>query len=97
MDSSGQRKARCLFFPCTGQDTPSCDKAAGVWRAPDRLDALTRAKRLEPRACLNPVVEHMELAEGIGISSTPTIFRAGGGVIRGCRPPEELQALLEES
>ena len=38
----------------------------------------------------------MELAEGIGISSTPTIFRADGGVIRGYRPPEEMQALLEE-
>ncbi len=99
MNSSGQRKARCLFFPRTGQSTPSCDKAAGVWRAPDRPDALTRAKRLEPlepRTCPNPVVEHMELAEGIGIASTPSIFRADGGVIRGCRPPEELQALFEE-
>ena len=38
----------------------------------------------------------MELVEGIGVASTPTIFRADGGVIRGYRPPQELQALLEE-
>ena len=96
VNSSGQRKARCLSFPRTGQGTPSCDKAVSVWRAPDRLDVSIRAKRLEPlepRTCLKPVVEHMELVESIGIASTPTIFRADGGVIRGCRPPA---ALLEE-
>lgn len=92
-------EVRYLFFPRTGQDTPSYDKAVSVWCASDRLDALTRAKRLEPleaRTCANPVVEHMELVESIGISSTPTIFRADGAVIRGYRPPGELQALLEE-
>ena len=92
-------EVRYLFFPRTGQDTPSYDKAVSVWCAPDRLDALTRAKRLEPleaRTCANPVVEHMELVENIGIESTPTIFRADGAVIRGYRPPLELQALLEE-
>ena len=92
-------EVRYLFFPRTGQDTPSYDKAVSVWCAPDRLDALTRAKRLEPlepRTCANPVVEHMELVENIGIASTPTIFRADGAVIRGYRPPQELQALLEE-
>lgn len=92
-------EVRYLFFPRTGQDTPSYDKAVSVWCASDRLDALTRAKRLEPlepRTCANPVVEHMELVENIGIASTPTIFRADGAVIRGYRPPQELQALLEE-
>ena len=38
----------------------------------------------------------MELVENIGIASTLTIFRADGEVIRGYRPPQELQALLEE-
>ena len=92
-------EVRYLFFPRTGQDTPSYDKAVSVWCAPDRLDALTRAKRLEPlepRACPNPVAEHMELVEAIGIASTPTIFRADGAVIRGYHPPEDLQALLEK-
>ncbi len=90
-------EVRYLLYPRAGVESGSYEKSVSVWCALDRRDALTRAKLQEPippRACANPVVEHMDLVDKIGVSSTPSIFLPDGALVRGYRPPAELLALL---
>ena len=49
-----------LFFPRSGPNTESFQKAVNVWCAADRNDALTKAKNGEPvpaKECANPIAE----------------------------------------
>lgn len=88
-----------LFNPRAGVDSDSYQKAVSVWCAADPLDALTRAKReekIETRECANPVAEHMQVVAALGASSTPTIYRQDGVMIRGYLPPEKLLAALSD-
>ncbi len=91
-------EVRYLMYPRAGEGSDSYHKSVSVWCADDPLQAMTTAKRLQPieaRECANPVLEHMDLVEQIGIRSTPSIFLPDGSLIRGYRPPEELIAVLE--
>lgn len=90
-------EVRYLLYPRAGEGSDSYRTMASVWCAEDRQEALTRAKRMEPvplRTCANPVLEHIELVDGLGIRSTPSIFRSDGVLVRGYRAPQELLALL---
>ena len=92
-------EVRYLLYPRAGEESESYRKSVSVWCSPDRRDALTRAKRLEPvppRTCANPVAEHMDLVDQIGVRSTPSIFLPDGRLVRGYRPPAEILALLED-
>ena len=102
IDTLGRRgvEVRYLFYPRAGEDSESYRKSVSVWCADDSLEAMTTAKRLEPIEeldCANPVLEHMELVERIGIRSTPAIFLPDGTLVRGYRPPDELLAELESN
>jgi len=88
-----------LFYPRTGLDTPSYDKAVSVWCADDRQKALTEAKNgeeLPAGKCANPVKQHMELGELMGIRGTPAIVLDNGQMIPGYVEPKKLAALLEK-
>ena len=90
-------EVRYLLYPRAGEGSDSYHTMVSVWCAQDRQEMLTRAKRMEPvpsMTCANPVVEHMELVDSLGIKSTPSIFRSDGVLVRGYRPPQELLALL---
>ncbi len=102
IDALGRRgvEVRYLFYPRAGADSDSYRTSVSVWCADDSRAALTAAKRLQPieeRQCANPVLEHMDLVERIGIGSTPSIFLPDGTLVRGYRPPDELLAELEAS
>jgi len=91
-------KVRYLFFPRSGLNTPSYDKAVTVWCSEDRLDAMTRAKRgenLANLACANPVSEHYQLGSDIGVRGTPAILLEDGTMVPGYVPAERLKAMLE--
>lgn len=91
-------KVRYVSFPRTGKDSPSYDKAVNVWCADDRKGALTRAKageELPKKSCAHPVDRHMDAAEQVGVSGTPTIVLANGDVIPGYVPADRLLQLLE--
>lgn len=90
-------EVRYLLYPRAGANSDSYRTMVSVWCSEDRREMLTQAKRMEPvppRACASPVLEHIELVGSLGVSSTPSIFRSDGVLIRGYRPPEELLALL---
>ncbi len=91
---------RYLFYPRTGVDTPSYDKAVAVWCADDQRQAMTEAKNgnpVESKACNNPVKRHMELGEQMGIRGTPAIILEDGQLVPGFVEPKRLVQVLEQS
>ncbi|WP_295539788.1 DsbC family protein [uncultured Thiohalocapsa sp.] len=91
---------RYLFYPRAGANSPAYDKAVSVWCADDRREALTRAKAGEDmpkRECANPVAEHRQLGELMGIRGTPAIVLDSGDMVPGYVEPKRLAALLEQT
>ncbi|MBO9661704.1 DsbC family protein [Dokdonella sp.] len=87
-----------LFFPRSGLNTPSYDKAVSVWCAKDRKAAFTAAKTGKdpaPMKCDNPVADQFKLGTDIGVDRTPTIFTADGTKIIGYLPPDQMVAKLQ--
>ncbi len=92
-------RVRYLFFPRSGLNTPSYDKAVSVWCADDRNDAMTRAKAgksVEDRKCDNPVADHYNLGRTLGIRGTPFLVTESGRKLPGYVPPNELIKTLGE-
>lgn len=87
-----------LFFPRTGLDSSSFDKAVSVWCADDPKAALTKAKTgwVPPsKVCDNPVAEDYKLGQRLGITGTPTIIADDGSVIGGYLRPKALLQRLQ--
>jgi thiol:disulfide interchange protein DsbC len=87
-----------LFFPRSGLNSPSYDKAVSVWCAKDRNTAFTAAKAGKtppPAKCDNPVADEYKLGQQVGVDGTPTIFAQDGTKIGGYLPPSEMLAKLE--
>jgi thiol:disulfide interchange protein DsbC len=93
-------KVRYLFFPRSGPDTESWEKAEAVWCASNRGEALTRAKRGEeiskPKSCSStPVAREYQLGEDVGVRGTPAIVLENGEMLPGYLPPAQLAAHLK--
>jgi len=90
-----------LFFPRTGPNTESWEKAERVWCAPDRNAALTKAKLggdLPKANCgSTPVEMEWSLGRKIGVRGTPSMFSESGELIGGYLPPATLAKVLDES
>jgi thiol:disulfide interchange protein DsbC len=87
-----------LFFPRSGLNSPSYDKAVSVWCAADRNAAFTAAKAGKtpaPLKCDNPVADEFKLGAQVGVDGTPTIFASDGTKIGGYLSPTEMLAKLE--
>lgn len=91
-------KVRYLFYPRSGPDTESWQKAVEVWCSPNRNEALTRAKRgedLKTKSCAkSPVERHYDLGQDFAIRGTPAIVLANGEMLPGYVPPEDLAGHL---
>jgi thiol:disulfide interchange protein DsbC len=89
---------RYLFFPRSGPDTPSFEKAESVWCSEDRRDALTRAKRGEKVAaspdCKNPIGKEYQLGVELGVRGTPALVLPNGDLYPGYVPAQQLVSLL---
>ncbi|MGB5737394.1 MAG: DsbC family protein [Thiohalocapsa sp.] len=91
---------RYLFYPRSGINTPSYDKAVAVWCADDQQKAMTQAKsgaEVDSKKCDNPVQKQMELGELMGIRGTPAIVLDTGEMVPGYVEPKKLAALLDKA
>jgi thiol:disulfide interchange protein DsbC len=90
-----------LFFPRTGPDTESWEKADHVWCAADHNTALTKAKlggEIPKATCGNtPVESHYALGKRLGVRGTPAMFSESGELLGGYLPPATLLKALDES
>lgn len=87
-----------LFFPRTGLNTPSYEKAVSVWCSSDRKKAFTLAKLGDdPKhaECTNPVASEYGLGQQIGIEGTPAIIASDGSIIGGYMTPEQMLQKLQ--
>ena len=95
-------RVRYVFYPRSGPGTDAWRKAEAVWCAPNRQDALTRAKQgtdLPPPArdaCKTPVARTYELGKELGIRGTPGIFTDRGEYLPGYLPPAQLIEKLKQ-
>lgn len=88
-----------LAFPRTGLRGASFDKAAAVWCADDRQQALTDAKagkEVVSQKCDSPVAEQFNLGQAMGVSGTPAVYTAAGASVGGYVPAVELIKRLTE-
>jgi len=94
-------RVRYLAYPRGGPGSEAWAKAQSVWCAPNRQDAMTRAKNGEAmptRNCKDSAVpKDYELGGRLGVQGTPGIYTERGDYIKGYLPPdrmlERLQAL----
>jgi len=90
-------KVRYLFYPRAGVGSPSYQKAVSVWCADDSAKAMTAAKtggNVEDKTCENPVQDHMELGELMGVNGTPALVLDSGQVLPGYIPADRLAKYL---
>jgi thiol:disulfide interchange protein DsbC len=93
-------KVRYLFYPRSGPNTESWEKAEEVWCSNNRGDAMTRAKRGEdikaPKHCANsPIDRQYELGQEVGVRGTPAILLDNGEMLPGYLPPQMLAQHLK--
>ncbi len=93
-------RVRYMFYPREGPNTESWEKAEEVWCSPNRMEALTRAKRDEsiqgPKHCAgSPVAREYALGQDIGVRGTPAIVLSDGEMLPGYLPPAMLAQHLK--
>lgn len=89
-----------LFWPRTGLNTPSAEKAVSVWCAADRKRAFTEAKHgvdPKPAHCDNPVAHDYQLGIDLGVNGTPTIIAGNGAALNGYADPMQLLQWLSKA
>ena len=90
-----------LMFPRAGMPSASFDKAAFVWCAVDRQDALTASMlngelaASEQKSCSHPVAATMKLGQQLAKLGTPTIVADDGSVLGGYVDATQLSQRLE--
>lgn len=88
-----------LFFPRSGLNTPSYDKAVSVWCAKDRNGAFTAAKagaEPSPLKCDNPIADQFKLGVDLGVDGTPAVYAQDGTKLGGYLPPDQMLSRLEQ-
>jgi len=92
-------RVRYLFYPRAGVGSEAYDKGVSVWCSADRKQAMTDAKKgkkLEAKTCVNPVSDHYQLAQLLGLKGTPALILEDGGTIPGYVPAKRLKKILDE-
>lgn len=96
--NKGGVRVRYLFFPRAGIGSESYQRSVAVWCAKDRAEAMGIAKaggKLPMKSCANPVAEHYELGQTIGVQGTPTLILDDGKIIPGYVPAAKLLDALK--
>lgn len=90
-------RIRYLFYPRAGVESDSFDKAVAVWCAADRYQAINRAmagESLDGKNCANPVRDHWQLGERMGVSGAPVMLLENGDLLPGYVQAERLFEIL---
>jgi thiol:disulfide interchange protein DsbC len=88
-------EVRYIFMPLKG--AADMKKTISVWCADNQQKALDKAKsggQVEEKTCKNPIKEHMELAQQLGVRGTPAIILDNGEMLPGYVPVDKLVAQI---
>jgi thiol:disulfide interchange protein DsbC len=89
-----------LAFPRSGVNTESYFKSVSIWCSKDKKLVMDQAMlQIDPPSinCESPVIEHLNLAQDIGVSGTPYIFFENGINIPGYVKPKVLLKEMQRS
>lgn len=91
-------EVRYLAYPRSGIGSDGFRQLATAWCAANPRETLTRMKNRETVAddvCTgNPVAQQYELGQEMGVRGTPAIITAGGQMIPGYRPVDDLMSAM---
>lgn len=91
-------EVRYLAFPRAGVPSPSADKLATAWCAPNPQDTLTQLKNgvaVATKTCeKNPIADQYKLGMELGVNGTPALFKPNGELLPGYMPANELAEAL---
>jgi len=90
---------RYLAYPRAGIGSRTAKVMESAWCAEDRANALTQAKRgqkIEQLECKNPVEQHYELGNAMGVNGTPAILLDSGKMVPGFVDARRLIKVLEQ-
>jgi thiol:disulfide interchange protein DsbC len=91
-------EVRYLAYPRAGIPSASYNKIATAWCAENQQDVFTRTKNGEniPVAVCadNPVAEHFELGQQVGVTGTPAVILMDGTLIPGYQPAADFARIL---
>ena len=91
-------EVRYLAFPRAGVASASYDKIATAWCSDDPQGSLTRSKNGDDdplNVCSeNPVAEHYNLGQRLGVTGTPAIVLMDGTMLPGYQKAEALAKIL---
>jgi len=88
-----------VFYPRAGLGSNSHQKATSVWCADDQrkaLDMVKSGRRIDKLECDTPILKHVEVANKLGVNSTPTLMFEDGTMLPGYIPPARLAAILKQ-
>ena len=91
-------RVRYMAWPRTAPKSESWLKAASVWCARNRGDALAKAiagEAVQAASCQDPVQRHHDIGRQLGVTGTPGIVLADGELVPGYVPPDELVQHLQ--
>ena len=74
-------------------------KVISAWCSSDRnksFSSLKQGKKIKTLECENPINEHKDMINLIGVGPTPAIFLQNGEAISGYKPYDEILAILRE-
>ena len=91
-----------LFFPRSGLNTASHQKAVNVWCADDQQQAMTLAKggqNLPPLQCDNPIESQFNLGIGAGVHKvgTPAVMFSDGTLMPGYLPAAQMKQRIAQT
>lgn len=91
-------EVKYVFYPRAGKNSESYKKAVSVWCADDQHVAMNKAKsgqQIATRNCKNPVDKHMDMANALGVTGTPTIILENGQRMPGYVKAEQLKNIID--
>ncbi|MCG7923345.1 MAG: DsbC family protein [Candidatus Thiodiazotropha lotti] len=92
-------RVRYMMYPRAGVGSESFQKAVSVLCADDRNEAMTLSKAGEEipvKNCENPVRNHFQLGQLLGVTGTPAIFLQSGDMLPGYIPAKKMSSILNE-
>lgn len=92
-------EVRYVFYPRAGRNSASYYKAVSVWCADDSHTAMNRivsGQAIESSTCENPVDQHMDVANLLGVTGTPTIILQDGRRLPGYVKAAQLEYIIRK-
>jgi len=90
-------EVRYLGYPRAGLGTPTHAKIVSAWCAKNPNDAITALKsglEIPMAECDDPIAEHYELGQQVGVTGTPAIITSDGRLLPGYMPAANLAQAL---